>query len=161
MQCKSSPARAAQPAKEAASCSAKRPELGRHHGISHGELCVEAWDGTCVLEMPSADMQVNPNAIMVSKRQEGNPVLKHIRNVRWQYADIIPDYQIGQQTCALFLSLRWIPWAVDALPAALVAKALRCCAVQLSRQQANGGSHHDSCTRNSIQHPSIRLWLQS
>ena len=55
----------------------------------------------------SADVQVNPNAIMVSKRQEGNPVLKHIRNVRWQYADIVPDYQMGQQTCALFLSLRW------------------------------------------------------
>ncbi|DBA74246.1 hypothetical protein WJX77_006298 [Trebouxia sp. C0004] len=50
---------------------------------------------------------VNPNAIFVSKRQEGNPVLKHIRNVRWQFADIIPDYQLGQNACAVFLSLRF------------------------------------------------------
>ena len=51
-------------------------------------------------------MQVNPNAICVNKRQEGNPVLKHIRNVRWQFADIVPDYQMGQNACAVFLSLR-------------------------------------------------------
>ncbi len=49
---------------------------------------------------------MNPNAILVSRRQEGNPVLKHIRNVRFQFADIVPDYQMGSQTCALFLSLR-------------------------------------------------------
>ena len=74
--------------------------------------------------MVSADMQVNPNAIMVSKRQEGNPVLKHIRNVRWQYADIVPDYQMGQQTCALFLSLRWMFPATNAGLAVLRVMAL-------------------------------------
>ncbi|EIE20407.1 DNA repair protein rad10, partial [Coccomyxa subellipsoidea C-169] len=47
------------------------------------------------------------NAVLVSKRQEGNPVLKHIRNVRWQFTDIVPDYQMGPNTCALFLSLRY------------------------------------------------------
>lgn len=51
-------------------------------------------------------LQVNPNAILVSRRQEGNPLLKYIRSVRWQYADIVPDYQMGAGTCALFLSLR-------------------------------------------------------
>jgi hypothetical protein len=35
--------------------------------------------------------------------QKGNPVLKHIRCVPWEYADIIPDYQMGQTCCALFL----------------------------------------------------------
>lgn len=44
--------------------------------------------------------------ILVNKRQQGNPVLKHIRNVRWQFGDIIPDYQLGLNTAALFLSLR-------------------------------------------------------
>jgi DNA excision repair protein ERCC-1 len=52
---------------------------------------------------------VNPNAILVSRRQEGNPLLRHIRSVRWQYADIVPDYQMGAGTCALFLSLRSCP----------------------------------------------------
>jgi hypothetical protein len=47
-----------------------------------------------------------PNVVLVNRRQQGNPVLKHIRNVRWQFADIVPDYQLGQNTAALFLSLR-------------------------------------------------------
>ena len=65
-------------------------------------------------------LQVNPNAILVSKRQEGNPVLKHMRNVRFQFADIVPDYQMGGQTCALFLSLRcWLPLASSNCPVPL------------------------------------------
>jgi DNA repair protein Rad10 len=38
--------------------------------------------------------------------QKGNPVLKHIRCVPWEYADIVPDYQMGQTCCALFLRLQ-------------------------------------------------------
>ena len=53
--------------------------------------------------------QVDPYAVTVSRRQEGNPVLKHIRNVRWRYGDIVPDYQMGLNACALFLSLRSAP----------------------------------------------------
>jgi len=37
--------------------------------------------------------------------QKGNPVLKYIRNVPWEFGDIIPDYQLGQTSCALYL--RW------------------------------------------------------
>ncbi|KAG0615820.1 hypothetical protein M758_5G069300 [Ceratodon purpureus] len=47
------------------------------------------------------------NAILVSRRQTGNPLLKFIRNVWWVYADIVPDYQLGQTTCALYISLRY------------------------------------------------------
>ncbi|XP_030534908.1 DNA excision repair protein ERCC-1 [Rhodamnia argentea] len=47
------------------------------------------------------------NAILVSHRQKGNPLLKHIRNVRWAFADIIGDYLLGQNSCALYLSLRY------------------------------------------------------
>jgi DNA repair protein Rad10 len=43
----------------------------------------------------------------VSRRQEGNPVLRHIRSVRWQYGDIVPDYMLGGATAAVFLSLRY------------------------------------------------------
>jgi DNA excision repair protein ERCC-1 len=50
--------------------------------------------------------QASSNTILVSRRQQGNPLLNHIRNVRWQFADIAPDYILGQTTCALFLSLR-------------------------------------------------------
>ncbi|XP_077245635.1 nucleotide repair protein isoform X2 [Tasmannia lanceolata] len=47
------------------------------------------------------------NAILVSHRQKGNPLLKHIRNVRWMFADIVCDYLLGQNSCALYLSLRY------------------------------------------------------
>lgn len=39
--------------------------------------------------------------------QKGNPVLKAIKNVGWEYGDIVPDYQVGVASCALFLSLRY------------------------------------------------------
>ncbi|MCO5563905.1 hypothetical protein L7F22_017557 [Adiantum nelumboides] len=35
------------------------------------------------------------------------PVLQGIKNVGWEYADIVPDYQVGVSSCALFLSLRY------------------------------------------------------
>ncbi|BFI28385.1 DNA excision repair protein ERCC-1 [Marchantia polymorpha subsp. ruderalis] len=47
------------------------------------------------------------NSILVSRRQQGNPILKHIRNVRWMFTDIVPDYILGQTSCALYLSLRY------------------------------------------------------
>ncbi|KAM9631730.1 DNA excision repair protein ERCC-1 isoform 1-T1 [Trichechus inunguis] len=47
------------------------------------------------------------NSIVVSPRQRGNPVLKFVRNVPWEFGDVLPDYMLGQSTCALFLSLRY------------------------------------------------------
>lgn len=43
--------------------------------------------------------------LLVNAKQGGNPLLKAIHNVTWEFADIIPDYQMGQLSCALFLSL--------------------------------------------------------
>lgn len=72
-------------------------------------------DARCVLKhvwmYVSADVlaclvQHNPNAVLVSHKQKGNPVLKHIANVRKEFSDIVPDYMIGANSCALFLSLR-------------------------------------------------------
>ncbi|XP_030505820.2 DNA excision repair protein ERCC-1 [Cannabis sativa] len=55
----------------------------------------------------SSSSTQNRNAILVSHRQKGNPLLKHIRNVRWVFADIVCDYLLGQGSCALYLSLRY------------------------------------------------------
>ncbi|KAK4282826.1 hypothetical protein QN277_014155 [Acacia crassicarpa] len=57
----------------------------------------------------STSSQLTPsrNAILVSHRQKGNPLLKHIRNVRWTFADIVCDYLLGQSSCAFYLSLRY------------------------------------------------------
>lgn len=47
------------------------------------------------------------SGIVVSPRQRGNPVLRFVRGVPWEFGDIVPDYVLGQSTCALFLSLRY------------------------------------------------------
>ncbi|GJN19909.1 hypothetical protein PR202_gb07224 [Eleusine coracana subsp. coracana] len=56
---------------------------------------------------PSAPGPQSKNVILVSHRQKGNPLLKHIRNARWTFADIIPDYVLGQSSCALYISIRY------------------------------------------------------
>ncbi|GIY80892.1 hypothetical protein CDAR_70492 [Caerostris darwini] len=47
------------------------------------------------------------SALIVNPRQRGNPLLKHIRNVPWEFSEIEPDYLMSKSTCALFLSLRY------------------------------------------------------
>lgn len=51
--------------------------------------------------------QGSGSTILVNSCQRGNPVLQHIRNIGWQYGDIVPDYQVGTASCVLFLSLRY------------------------------------------------------
>jgi DNA excision repair protein ERCC-1 len=50
---------------------------------------------------------IEKHVLGVSIRQKGNPVLHHIRNVPFQYFDIVPDYIMSATTCALFLSLKY------------------------------------------------------
>lgn len=47
------------------------------------------------------------HCLLVNPKQKGNPLLKSINNVPWEYEDIVPDYQMGKSVCALFLSLRY------------------------------------------------------
>ncbi|KAJ3592713.1 hypothetical protein NHX12_007840 [Muraenolepis orangiensis] len=47
------------------------------------------------------------SSIIVSPRQRGNPILKCVRSVPWEFGEIVPDYVLGQTTCALYLSLRY------------------------------------------------------
>ncbi|KAM9113313.1 DNA excision repair protein ERCC-1 isoform 1-T3 [Pangshura tecta] len=56
---------------------------------------------------PTLKPGARSNCIIVSARQRGNPILKFVRNVPWEFGEIVPDYVLGQSTCALFLSLRY------------------------------------------------------
>jgi len=55
---------------------------------------------------PSATPQQDISVLArdVHRRQQGgsraDPVLAHIRNVRWVFGDIVPDYLLGSNTCA-------------------------------------------------------------
>lgn len=67
-----------------------------------GQLCQSE-----TASVSSSQFGQNRNAILVSNRQKGNSLLKHIRNVRWVFADIVCDYLLGPSSCALYLSLRY------------------------------------------------------
>ncbi|XP_029314949.1 DNA excision repair protein ERCC-1 isoform X1 [Cottoperca gobio] len=65
----------------------------------------------CQSSEPSLNLGPKPvgsgSSIIVSPRQRGNPILKSVRSVPWEFGDVVPDYVLGQTTCALFLSLRY------------------------------------------------------
>ena len=44
--------------------------------------------------------------------QRGNPILKHIRNVPWEYGSIIPDYVmlLLQRGNPILKHIRNVPW---------------------------------------------------
>ncbi|KAM6427674.1 DNA excision repair protein ERCC-1 isoform 2-T2 [Liasis olivaceus] len=56
---------------------------------------------------PAPKAGAKHSSIIVSPRQRGNPILKFVRNVPWEFGEVVPDYVLGQSTCALFLSLRY------------------------------------------------------
>ncbi|ELU13340.1 hypothetical protein CAPTEDRAFT_166856 [Capitella teleta] len=63
--------------------------------------------GSSSSKTESPSRPARKNCIIVSSRQRGNPILKHIRNVAWEFGETVADYELGLTTCALFLSLRY------------------------------------------------------
>lgn len=48
------------------------------------------------------------NAVQVNPKQRGNPILKSITNIPWEFNDkIVPDYVVGKLACILYLSIRY------------------------------------------------------
>uniref|UniRef100_A0A1A7YE78 DNA excision repair protein ERCC-1 n=1 Tax=Iconisemion striatum TaxID=60296 RepID=A0A1A7YE78_9TELE len=68
-------------------------------------------EGSCQKSNPSLNQGPKPvgsgSSIIVNPRQRGNPILKFVRSVPWEFGEVVPDYVLGQTTCALFLSLRY------------------------------------------------------
>lgn len=58
-------------------------------------------------DAPKLAIPGKTNSLLVNPRQRGNPILKCVRNITWEFGDIMPDYVMGQTTCALYLSLRY------------------------------------------------------
>ena len=47
-------------------------------------------------------------SIRVSEKQRGNPVLKHVRKVPWEFEEgLVADYILGSSCVALYLSVRY------------------------------------------------------
>ncbi|KAF9143519.1 ssDNA endonuclease and repair protein rad10 [Mortierella sp. GBA39] len=45
--------------------------------------------------------------LVVSSSQRGNPLLQFIRNVPYEYGEVVPDFVVGSTSCVLFLSIRY------------------------------------------------------
>jgi DNA excision repair protein ERCC-1 len=61
-------------------------------------------------ETESSSRPASSSSLLVHSRQRGNPLLKHFRQVKWEYSDMIlggADYSMSRSSCALFLSLRY------------------------------------------------------
>ena len=51
--------------------------------------------------MQTQTLSVNKKCVFVSQR--GNPVLKHIRSVPWEFGDIVADYEMGTKVVVLII----------------------------------------------------------
>lgn len=50
----------------------------------------------------------NSHALLVNTKQRGNPALKGISNIPWEFDEnILADYVMSPSSCALFLSIRY------------------------------------------------------
>eukprot|EP00808_Paulinella_micropora_P005453 g18795.t1 len=59
-------------------------------------------------EQQAGSLRKKSHAILVHPRQNGNNVLRYISNVPWQVdGEILPDFVLGETTCALYLSLKY------------------------------------------------------
>ncbi|KAL5018301.1 hypothetical protein ScPMuIL_004023 [Solemya velum] len=77
-------------------------------GVESGNIGTHIGDRKAGQSTPQLKAPVGKtNSVIVNGRQRGNPILKSIRNVPWEFGDIVPDYVMGQTNCALFLSLRY------------------------------------------------------
>jgi DNA excision repair protein ERCC-1 len=55
----------------------------------------------------SGSSSSSSNILLVHERQRGNPILKHIKNIRWEYTkEIASDYAMTS-TCVVFVSIQY------------------------------------------------------
>lgn len=69
----------------------------------------DAPSNAATTSIPSVAITISKsNCILVNPKQRGNPILKSITNIPWEFDEaIIPDYIVGTTNCVLYLSLRY------------------------------------------------------
>ncbi|KAK3014559.1 hypothetical protein RJ639_010173 [Escallonia herrerae] len=95
--------RIGQPEVVGSSYSAVASTSKGQNGPSRNAILVSHRQGCNVGEVVASPL-ITVGSSLIAK---GNPSLKHIRNVRRAFADIVCDYLLGQNSCALYLSLRY------------------------------------------------------
>lgn len=55
---------------------------------------------------PTTSKQYSKYSVQVHPNQKGNPLLKEISS--WEFNEkLVPDYQVGERACVLFISIRY------------------------------------------------------
>ena len=55
----------------------------------------------------TADVGTRSSRLLVHSCQRKNPVMTLIKDTPWEVADICPDFEVGERSCVLFLSVRY------------------------------------------------------
>ncbi|OAQ27757.1 hypothetical protein K457DRAFT_113740 [Linnemannia elongata AG-77] len=63
--------------------------------------------GAKTLVAPPVFQPKSKAALVVKSSQRGNPLLQFIRNVPYEYGEVVPDFVVGATSCVLFLSIRY------------------------------------------------------
>ena len=93
-----------------------RAELSKQHVINLSDAAAfatttteEFIKGSGSKQLTARDNHANlqPHVLHVSTRQRGNGLLNHIRNVPFAYSQMVPDYIMGANRCALFLYMQY------------------------------------------------------
>ncbi|KAG0291372.1 ssDNA endonuclease and repair protein rad10 [Linnemannia gamsii] len=63
--------------------------------------------GGKTLISPPAFQPKSKASLVVKTSQRGNPLLQFIRNVPYEYGEVVPDFVVGTTSCVLFLSIRY------------------------------------------------------
>lgn len=45
--------------------------------------------------------------LLIHACQRKNPLITHIKDTPWEVADVCPDFEVGERSCILFLSVRY------------------------------------------------------
>ena len=53
------------------------------------------------------DVSTRSSRLLVHPCQKKNPVVTHLNSTLWEVGDICPDFEVGERSCVLFLSMRY------------------------------------------------------
>ena len=69
-------------------------------------LCMDSFSETSGTAPRVVTMTSGSKLVVNRRRQEGNPVLKYVTNVRYEWGDIGPDFECGSTCGVVYLTMK-------------------------------------------------------
>ncbi|KAG0312679.1 ssDNA endonuclease and repair protein rad10 [Dissophora globulifera] len=86
----------------------KQPATGSASSAAAAEPAAAATGSVnATAAVPPPFIPKSKSTIVVKPSQRGNPMLQFIRNVPYEYGEIVPDFVVGLTSCIVFLSIRY------------------------------------------------------